>query len=192
MATARLILCENWSAGLYDDDPMYEAINKVGKRAPDGSAFVEADVLAPVPSMIEDSRVLMATYQGNRDVLWIRHDLPDYGLTSGGVTVQFPQASEEGKQCLRVRGAPHSLVRSVFFRLWEGKLKVADLGKEEVPSDGSLKRRLQAPERETIRATLELNKGNRKKTAVVLGINRTTLFNKMRKYGLLGVPAATK
>ncbi|MEM7518405.1 MAG: helix-turn-helix domain-containing protein [Planctomycetota bacterium] len=29
--------------------------------------------------------------------------------------------------------------------------------------------------------------GNRKETACMLGVNRTTLFNKMRKYGLLDV-----
>jgi DNA-binding NtrC family response regulator len=49
-----------------------------------------------------------------------------------------------------------------------------------------LKRALEIPEREIIERTLRVNNWNRQKTASALEINRTTLFNKMRKYGLLG------
>jgi DNA-binding NtrC family response regulator len=53
---------------------------------------------------------------------------------------------------------------------------------------GPLKRALEVPERWLIRRALAANGGNRSLTAQVLGINRTTLFNKMRKYDLLSFP----
>ncbi len=48
-----------------------------------------------------------------------------------------------------------------------------------------LKRALEIPEREIILRTLKSHNWNRQETAAALDINRTTLFNKMRKYGLL-------
>ena len=48
-----------------------------------------------------------------------------------------------------------------------------------------LKRALEIPEREIIERTLRSHNWNRQRTAQALDINRTTLFNKMRKYGLL-------
>ena len=50
----------------------------------------------------------------------------------------------------------------------------------------ALKRALEIPEREIIERTLRAHDWNRQRTASALAINRTTLFNKMRKYGLLG------
>jgi DNA-binding NtrC family response regulator len=50
---------------------------------------------------------------------------------------------------------------------------------------GPLKEALAGPEREIIRRALMIHRGNRNATARMLEINRTTLFNKMRKYGLL-------
>ena len=44
---------------------------------------------------------------------------------------------------------------------------------------------LEAPEREFLVSALLHSKGCRKTTAEALAINRTTLFNKMRKYGLM-------
>jgi DNA-binding NtrC family response regulator len=49
----------------------------------------------------------------------------------------------------------------------------------------ALKRALEIPEREIIERTLRSHDWNRQRTARALDINRTTLFNKMRKYGLL-------
>jgi len=49
-----------------------------------------------------------------------------------------------------------------------------------------LRKALEIPEREIIERTLESHNWNRQETAAALMINRTTLFNKMRKYGLLG------
>ena len=47
---------------------------------------------------------------------------------------------------------------------------------------GGLKSALVAPERQIILNALESNGWNRQKTAAVLGINRTTLYKKMKKY----------
>jgi DNA-binding NtrC family response regulator len=47
-----------------------------------------------------------------------------------------------------------------------------------------LKEALEGPERQLILEALEALNGNRQKTAQVLGINRTTLYKKMKKYGL--------
>lgn len=49
-----------------------------------------------------------------------------------------------------------------------------------------LRKALEIPEREIIERTLRSHGFNRQETAAALMINRTTLFNKMRKYGLLG------
>ncbi len=51
-----------------------------------------------------------------------------------------------------------------------------------------LKRALEGPERWLILRALEQHGGNRSATARALGINRTTLFNKMRRYALLSFP----
>ncbi len=56
-----------------------------------------------------------------------------------------------------------------------------------VPPEGaicSLKSALALPERELILRCLRQHEGHRARTARALGINRSTLFNKMRKYGL--------
>ena len=52
-----------------------------------------------------------------------------------------------------------------------------------------LRKALEIPEREIIDRTLRSHNWNRQETAAALMINRTTLFNKMRKYGLLGAKA---
>lgn len=59
----------------------------------------------------------------------------------------------------------------------EASLAVSGNGK-------SLKEGLAKPERELILAKLQEFNWNRNKTAEHLGINRTTLYNKMRKYGI--------
>lgn len=48
-----------------------------------------------------------------------------------------------------------------------------------------LKEALQSPEKDLISRALERFKGNRNETAKALGINRTTLYKKMQKFGLL-------
>jgi two-component system response regulator AtoC len=60
-------------------------------------------------------------------------------------------------------------------------------GWQDGPPD-ELKRALEGPERWLILRALTRHGGNRTATARSLGINRTTLFNKMRRYGLLSFP----
>jgi DNA-binding NtrC family response regulator len=60
------------------------------------------------------------------------------------------------------------------------------------PPDGALRHVLQGPERWLILRALEAHDGNRSATAAALGINRTTLFNKMRKYHLLSYPVGRR
>ena len=49
---------------------------------------------------------------------------------------------------------------------------------------GSLKKAIEGPERAILRAALEANHWNRQETAKALKINRTTLYKKMKRYGL--------
>ena len=48
-----------------------------------------------------------------------------------------------------------------------------------------LKQALEIPEKILLTRALDHHRGNRQATAQALGINRSTLFNKMRKFGLL-------
>ena len=67
------------------------------------------------------------------------------------------------------------------------------LSSPESPDDGPilpLRVALEGPERQLILRALEANHGNRNQTAAMLGVNRTTLFNKMKKYGLLDIPSS--
>jgi len=50
-----------------------------------------------------------------------------------------------------------------------------------------LEQALEIPERHIIEAALKRNHWNRQATSAELGINRTTLYKKMRKFGMLGV-----
>jgi len=43
---------------------------------------------------------------------------------------------------------------------------------------------MEQPERDVILAALEQNAWNRNKAASALGVNRTTLYNKMKKYNI--------
>ena len=54
---------------------------------------------------------------------------------------------------------------------------------EDLPL-GPLREVLEVPERWLVERALTVADGSRKEAALILGINRTTLFNKMRKYGL--------
>ncbi|HBG60851.1 MAG: hypothetical protein A2Y03_07545 [Omnitrophica WOR_2 bacterium GWF2_38_59] len=58
-----------------------------------------------------------------------------------------------------------------------GQVKVGDL----------LKKAVEEPEKEHIISVLDRCGWNRSNAAVALGINRTTLYNKMKKYGLLNL-----
>ncbi|NOX59378.1 MAG: sigma-54-dependent Fis family transcriptional regulator [Planctomycetes bacterium] len=56
----------------------------------------------------------------------------------------------------------------------------------------SLKKAMEGPERTVIEAALRVNNWNRQQTAEMLDINRTTLYKKMRRYGLLDTAVGSK
>lgn len=67
------------------------------------------------------------------------------------------------------------------------KKDIPNVGKFEknvpaIDNSKTLKAALQKPERDVILSALEGNGWNRNKAAAALGINRTTLYNKMKKY----------
>ena len=100
-----------------------------------------------------------------------------------------------------MRQLQHSVERAVL--LAPGPLiERPDLGPELAPPDaerpshsgepelplGPLKRALEGPESRLVERALEASGGSRQRAAAILGINRTTLFNKMKKYKLLSFP----
>jgi len=82
-----------------------------------------------------------------------------------------------------------NIIEHAFILRKEGLIKPDDLPAEVVkrsdirstPAKTSMLRRSEA---ETIRSALERHGGNRIQTARELGIDRTTLWRKMRRYGL--------
>ena len=60
------------------------------------------------------------------------------------------------------------------------------------PNTKSLREALKNPEEAAIRNALEQVGWNRKEAAAMLGINRTTLYNKMKSYDLLKKRSAIK
>ena len=60
------------------------------------------------------------------------------------------------------------------------------------PAGKALKDAMEAPERQIIREMLELNNWNRNATADALGINRTTLYKKMKRLGLMDAPKVAR
>lgn len=61
---------------------------------------------------------------------------------------------------------------------------------EIAPAGKTLKQQLAVHEREILLSYLRLYNGSRTKVAKVLGINRVTLFKKMRSHGLNKFPVA--
>ena len=89
-----------------------------------------------------------------------------------------------------VRELENIIERAVIF-CYSGEIRLSDLPEEITglwkrmdlqASKMSLAEALQKFEEYIINRTLDLNNGNRNKTAKDLGISRATLFNKMRRY----------
>jgi DNA-binding NtrC family response regulator len=119
-----------------------------------------------------------------------------------GITPAALQALLHAPWPGNVRELENALERAVL--LADGTLvDLADLPPELAPAAadtpasapwealplGPLKRALEIPERALIVRALRHHAGHRAEAAATLGINRTTLFNKMRKYDLLSFPA---
>ena len=60
----------------------------------------------------------------------------------------------------------------------------AELGGRFAQAGNQLKSALATPEKQLIIEALETHGWNRQETADALGINRTTLYKKMKKYGI--------
>lgn len=145
-----------------------------------------------------------------RDVLLLaEHFRAQFAAEHHRAVHGFTQAAEQALLGHRwpgnVRELEHAVERAVLLTPGE-QIDAANLGlcAPASPSTGSLldeqapllpvklgvplREALEAPEREIIRRTLELNEGCRQSTARMLDVNRATLFNKMRKYALLDFP----
>lgn len=73
---------------------------------------------------------------------------------------------------------------SVLLSLGIPQLDLAALSEAICPSAAALPVSLEAAERLHIARTLEHAAGNRRQAALILGISRSTLLHKIRKYGL--------
>lgn len=62
---------------------------------------------------------------------------------------------------------------------------LSDSARETVMEEKEISKPLQTAEAEVIRKALERNKGNRLRTARELGINRSTLWRKIKRYGVV-------
>jgi DNA-binding NtrC family response regulator len=68
-------------------------------------------------------------------------------------------------------------------------LALTDVAADETPwTPQTLEDALREPERRIIRKALAANNWNRQKTSEQLGINRTTLYKKMKALGMLDDP----
>ena len=85
-----------------------------------------------------------------------------------------------------IRELKNTLQRAIIFAgkadpIGETHVVFTPLGTE---SSSSARNQLEESERDAILAALKRTNGNRREAAVVLGIARSTLFDKMKKYGL--------
>lgn len=173
---ARLVLATNADLeqlvheGSFRQD-LYYRINVVSVRLP---ALRER--AADIPALAEHFRAKFAREHA-RDVAGISGDLMAF-LTSHS----WPG---------NVRELENVIERAVVLARCPmlGLEHLPDRYRGESPAETSsglrpLKEAMEVPEREYILNALRVHGGNRQKTAEALGVNRTTLFNKMRKYDL--------
>jgi DNA-binding NtrC family response regulator len=122
---------------------------------------------------------------------FLRQVCEDAGKTVHGFTDEAMASLQRYRWPGNVRELQNVIERAVLL----GKESV--IGVDDLPSSltagnisvepvagRSLKQALESPERQIIRETLEANNWNRNETAEALGINRTTLYKKMKRLGL--------
>jgi DNA-binding NtrC family response regulator len=122
---------------------------------------------------------------------FLRQVCEDAGKTVHGFTDEAMAALQRYRWPGNVRELQNVIERAVLL----GKESV--IGMDDLPSSltagnisvdpiagRSLKQALESPERQIIREALEANNWNRNETAEILGINRTTLYKKMKRLGL--------
>lgn len=86
---------------------------------------------------------------------------------------------------IEVQDLPETLQEPVQRLIAASAVRTFDYESTPMPLD----RALEIPEKRIIEASLRRNQWNRQATAAELAINRTTLYKKMRKYGLDAGPA---
>ena len=151
--------------------------------------FTTSNVNDPVLADIPDRILFTASYQDVR----VSHFLPEGNFSLGvGVSVRVENQRDPKKsprQIVSARGEGNSTVREAFFAVWEGRLDPEKEHTDQLKNLPrlSLKQRIAPYERMILRDELYRQGGSRDRTADALGISRTTLFNKMHKYRLLGV-----
>ncbi|MBN2581209.1 MAG: sigma-54-dependent Fis family transcriptional regulator [Pirellulales bacterium] len=120
------------------------------------------------------------------------------GKTVHGFTEEAMQALQRYRWPGNVRELQNAIERAVLLG------KSGMIGAEDLPAsvttggglsvehiaNQSLKQALSAPERQLILDVLEAHNWNRQQTAAALGINRTTLYKKMKRLGLEEVSVA--
>ena len=134
--------------------------------------------------------------------LLARHFLHEVCQESGKTVHDFSDDALAAMQRYRWPGNVRELQNVVERAVLLGKSDVVRL--EDLPagvsagapvavetvSGRSLKQALEGPERQFILQVLESNDWNRQATAELLGINRTTLYKKMKRLGLEDMPRA--
>ena len=122
----------------------------------------------------------------------------DTGKNVTGFTSEAMAAIQRYRWPGNVRELQNVIERAVLFGK-ESVIGVADLpatlasvGSVNLESTAgrTLKQSLENPERQIIREVLEANHWNRNLTAEMLGINRTTLYKKMKRLGLEDIAVA--
>jgi transcriptional regulator with GAF, ATPase, and Fis domain len=119
---------------------------------------------------------LLAAWPWRGNIRELEHCVERAVLLAKGPRIQPPDLGLPGPR--EVPGSPTAPDRSLsdcLKRLFGG---------DRPPT---LREALAIPEREIIRLALELHGGNRQATAKMLDVNRSTLFNKMRKHGLMEI-----
>jgi len=123
---------------------------------------------------------------------FLRQVCEDSGKTVRGFTDEAMSALQRYRWPGNVRELQNVMERAVLLGK-EGVIGMDDLPAALTASAGvnvepiagrSLKQALESPERQIIREVLEANHWNRNITAETLGINRTTLYKKMKRLGL--------
>jgi DNA-binding NtrC family response regulator len=112
-----------------------------------------------------------------------RRDSVAQALRGLGHTVVFAEDAPGAAQALGVPG-----LDGVFLDLSSPDLDPLALRRALAPADPPLPDSLEAAERRHIAMALRHTNGNKRRTAHLLGIARSTLLAKVRKYGLEAPP----
>lgn len=133
------------------------------------------DYERPIPQLSPEAMGAVAAYEWPGNVRQLMNALERAVLLATDPEIQLDSLPAEVRQASLNWSATSS-----SENLQAGLQVLAGLA--DLPT---LKDALEGPERAILLRALELARGSRKDAAETLGINRTTLFNKMKKYGLM-------